>query len=139
MLRKVLYVPPAMDGSPKLIASSLENDFIVFCGAIHHNSFDIFAHHVTKHENWHSDIRGYIEQDQTDVFSAQEPSMLMKFLRHVGTIINTVTKAKAKKQLPPNIYKCFYACMHTGWIITFFLKTLLPTITLHCLTRRMCG
>jgi hypothetical protein len=37
MLRKVPYVPPAMDGSPKLIPSSLENDFIEICRAIHHN------------------------------------------------------------------------------------------------------
>jgi len=99
MLRKVPYIPPAMDGSPKLIASSLENDFVEFCGAIHHYSFDIFAHRVTKHEKQRSDIRGYIEQDRT-YFSAQERSTLMMFLQHVDAIIKAVANAKAKKQLP---------------------------------------
>ncbi|KAI0276905.1 hypothetical protein BGY98DRAFT_1097818 [Russula aff. rugulosa BPL654] len=65
MLREVPYEPPAMDGSPKVIANSLETYFIEICGAIHNYSFDIFAHRLTKHKHKLSDIRGYIEQDRT--------------------------------------------------------------------------
>ena len=49
----------------KVIANELENDFIEICRAIHNYSFDIFAHRVTKREHKLSDIRGYLELDQT--------------------------------------------------------------------------
>jgi len=48
MLRQVPYKPPAMGGSPKVIANSLEIDFIEICRAIHNYSFDIFAHRATS-------------------------------------------------------------------------------------------
>ena len=47
MLRQVRYYPPAMDGSPNVIANELEDDFIEICRAIHNYSFDVFAYRVT--------------------------------------------------------------------------------------------
>jgi len=99
MLREVPYMPPAMDGSPKVIEESLEVDFIRICRAIHNYSFDIFAHRVTKHKKKLSDIRGYIEQDQT-YFTPEQRSTLVKFLGHVVAIITVVANAQATKQLP---------------------------------------
>jgi hypothetical protein len=100
ILRQVPYEPPATDGSPKVIANSLENNFIEVCRAIHNHSFDIFAHRVTKRKHKLSDIRGYIEQDQMH-FEPQDRSKLVVFLRHVDMIIRVVANAQATtKQLP---------------------------------------
>ncbi|KAI0277271.1 hypothetical protein BGY98DRAFT_980548 [Russula aff. rugulosa BPL654] len=99
MLRQVPYVPPAMDGSEKVIADSLQNDSIKICRAIHNHSFDIFAHRVTKHAHRLSDIRRYIEQDQMH-FEPQDRSELVEFLRHVNMILMMVANAQATNQLP---------------------------------------
>jgi hypothetical protein len=98
MLRRVPYRPPAMDGSPKIIANELQDDFIEFCTAIHNYSFDIFAHRVTKREHKLSDIRGHIEQDRH--FTSQQRSTLLAFLKGVDAIIVNVAKAQTTKQLP---------------------------------------
>ena len=63
MLRQVPYGPPAVDGSTKVIANELENDFIKIYRAIHNYLFDIFERRVTKRLHNLSEIRGYIEQD----------------------------------------------------------------------------
>jgi hypothetical protein len=64
MLQLVPYIPPATDGSPKVIAEELQSNHIEFCQAIHDYSFNIFRYRVTKHEDKLSEIRGYIEQDR---------------------------------------------------------------------------
>jgi hypothetical protein len=92
MLRQVPYEPPA-DGSPKFIANELENDFIEICKVIHDYSFDIFAYRVTKREHKLSDIREYIEQDQTH-FTPQHRSTLLVFLKHVRLINMKVAQAQ---------------------------------------------
>jgi hypothetical protein len=99
MLSQVPYKPPALDGSPKVIANELQNDFIEICRAIHNYSFDIFAHHVTKHEHKLSNIRGYVETDRTH-FTPQQRSTLLEFLDNVDSIINSVANAQTTKQLP---------------------------------------
>ena len=98
MLRQVPFKPPAMDGSQKVIAKELENDFIEICRDIHNYSFDIFAHRVTKREHKLSDIRRYVDMDQT-YFTPQDRSMLVTFLEHVAMIIIIVGKAHTTKQL----------------------------------------
>jgi hypothetical protein len=98
MLRQVPYKPSATDG-PKVIANVLEDDFIEICRAIHNYSLDIFAHRVIKRERKLSDIRGYIEQDQTH-FTPQHRSTLVAFLEGVDAIIVNVAKAQTTKQLP---------------------------------------
>lgn len=60
MLRQVTYTPSDR-GSPKLIAKTLKKDFFEICGAIHSDSFDIFAYRVNKRKHKLSEIRGYIE------------------------------------------------------------------------------
>jgi hypothetical protein len=97
MLRQVPYKPPAI-GSPKVIASELEDDFIEICKVIHDYSFDIFAHRVTKRGDKLSDIREYVEQDQTH-FKPEHRSTLLVFLKHVDLIIMKVAKAQTTKQL----------------------------------------
>jgi hypothetical protein len=47
MLRQVPYKPLAVDGSPKVVADELENDFIEIRRAVHNCSFDIFAHRAS--------------------------------------------------------------------------------------------
>jgi hypothetical protein len=90
LLRRVPYRPPEMGGSPGVITNELEDDYIEICKAIHNYSFDIFRHRVTKRKHKLSEIRGYIEQDQTN-FSDQERSMLVLFLYHVDKIIILTT------------------------------------------------
>jgi hypothetical protein len=93
MLRQVPNKPPATDGSPKVMSNELENEFVDICRAIHNYSFDIFAHRVTKREHKLSDIRRYIELDQTH-FTAQQRSTLVVFLKNVGSIIKHVARAQ---------------------------------------------
>jgi hypothetical protein len=104
MLRQVPYRP--MDASPKVIANDLENDYIGVCRAIHNYSFDIFAYRVTKRKHKLSDIRRYIELDQTD-FTLQDRSTLVTFLKHVDMIITNVAYAETTKQLPATSIKLF--------------------------------
>ena len=98
MLRKVPYKPPPAGGSPKVMTNELENDFVDICRAIHNYSFDIYAHRVTKREHKLSDIRRYIEHDQTH-FTAQQRSTLVAFLQDVDRIIEIVARAQTTKQL----------------------------------------
>jgi hypothetical protein len=91
-------MPPAMDGSPKVIANELKGDFTEICRAIHNYSFDIFVHRVTKRKDKLSDIRRYIEEDRTH-FTPQHRSTLVVFLGHVDAIITSVAKAQTTKQL----------------------------------------
>jgi hypothetical protein len=91
MLRKVTYIPPALGGSPKIIAKQLEDSYIEICQAIHDYSFEVFLHRVTKRAHKLSEIRGYIEQDQTDYFSDRERRLLLEFLEDVDLIITTTT------------------------------------------------
>jgi hypothetical protein len=113
MLRQVPYKPPALDGSPKVISNELENDFIEICRAIHNYSFDIFAHRVTKREHKLSDIRGYIEQDQTQ-FTPQHRSTLVAFLDHLDMIVKIVANAQTTKQLPTTCIKILL-WMYSYW------------------------
>ena len=99
MLRQVPYKPPPTGGSPKVMANELENDFVDICRAIHNYSFDIFAHRVNKREHKLSEIRRYIEHDQTH-FTAQQRSTLVAFLQDVDKIIENVARAQTTKQLP---------------------------------------
>ena len=99
MLREVPYIPPAIDGSPKVIEASLEINLIEICKAIHNYSFDIFAHRVTKHKEKLLGIRGYIERDQTH-FTPEQRSTLAEFFGHVLAIITVIANAEATKQLP---------------------------------------
>jgi hypothetical protein len=92
MLRQVPYKPPAVAGSPKVIANELENDFIEICKAIHDYSFDIFAYRVSKREHILSNIREFIEQDRTH-FTPEERSTLVDFLENVGQIIMKVANS----------------------------------------------
>jgi hypothetical protein len=113
MLRRVPYKPPATDGSPKIIANELQNEFIDICRAIHNYSFDIFAHRVTKREHKLSDIREYIELDRTH-FTPQHRSTLVTFLKHVDGIILHVAKAQNTKELPTLSIKMLLG-MYSYW------------------------
>ncbi|KAF8495875.1 hypothetical protein F5888DRAFT_1907502 [Russula emetica] len=101
---------------PKVISNELENDFTEICRAIHNYSFDIFAHRVsgvTKREHKLSDIRGYIELDQTH-FTPQRRSTLVKFLKHVDAIIMIVAVAQTTKQLSTISMKMLLS-MYSYW------------------------
>ena len=91
MLHLVPYIPPATGDSPKVIADELESNQIEICQAIHNYSFDVFRHRVAKREHKLSEIRRYIEQDQTNYFSDQQREMLLTFLDHVERIITITT------------------------------------------------
>jgi len=93
-------MPPATEGSPKVIANELVGSLIELCGSIHNYSFNIFAYRVNKREKMLSDIRGYIEQDQT-YFSSEQRSTLLDFLQHVDMIIKVVAKAQVTDQPLP--------------------------------------
>ncbi len=97
ILCHVPYEPREMDGSPKVITTEFEENIIKISRAIH-NSFNIFAHPVTKCKRKLLDIRSYIEQDRKH-FMPQDRSMLVDFLPHVDGIIKTVDNAQATKQL----------------------------------------
>ena len=112
-LRQVRYDPPAMGGSPNVIANELEDDFIEICRAIHNYSFDIFAYRVTKHEHKLSDIRNHIELDRTH-FTPQHRFTLVAFLRHVDAIITSVANAQTTKQLPTIFIKMLLS-MYSFW------------------------
>jgi hypothetical protein len=101
LLRRVPFTPPAI-GSPKVIPKELEDDFIEICKVIHDYSFDIFRYRVTKRRQKLSDIRGYIEQDQTD-FTNKQRSTLLTFLTHVDQIITKTTTTA--EQFPTNFIK----------------------------------
>jgi hypothetical protein len=103
-LVEVPYSPPATDGSPKVIANDLEDDYIEICKAIHNYSFDIFHYRVTKREHQLSEIRGYIEQDQTN-FSDQQRSTLLIFLQQVDHIIIKTMEHFPTKQFPNTVIK----------------------------------
>ena len=95
MLRNVPHIPPATDGSPKTFANELKHYDIQICQAIHNYSFHISYYRVTKREHKLSEIRGYIEQDQTNYFSDRRRETLLRFLNDVRRIIsatNTTTK-----------------------------------------------
>ena len=113
MLRQVPYKPPATDGSRKIMSNELEDDFVDICRAIHNYSFDIFAHRVTKREHKLSDIRGYIELDQTS-FTPQQRSTLVDFLKHVDMIIEHVARAQTTKQLP-TLFIRMLLMMYSYW------------------------
>jgi hypothetical protein len=113
MLRRVTYRPPAMGGSPKVITNESEDELIEFCKAIHNYSFDIFAYRVTKRGHKLSEIRGYIEQDQTQ-FSTKQRSTLLIFLEGVDRIITKVTNAKTTKQLSSTFIKMLLR-MYSYW------------------------
>jgi hypothetical protein len=104
MLRRVPNKPPAVDGSPKVIANELEDYFIEICKAIHNYSFEIFAHRVSKREHKLSDIREFIEQDRTH-FTTEQRSILVNFLEHVHRIIMAVAKAQTTGQLSTTFIK----------------------------------
>jgi hypothetical protein len=106
MLRRVTYRPPARGGSPKVITNESEDELIEFCEAIHNYSFDIFAYRVTKREHKLSEIRGYVEQDQTH-FSTKQRGALLIFLEQVDRIIifTKVTNATTTKQLSSSFIK----------------------------------
>ena len=106
MLRQVPYRPPAMDGSLKVIANELEDNYIEICKAIHNYSFNIFHYRVTKREHKLSEIRGYIERDQTN-FTDQQRSTLLLFLRDVDQIITITTESQTTKQLSDIDIKIF--------------------------------
>jgi hypothetical protein len=142
MLRQVPYRPPATDGSPKVITNELEDELIEFCKPIHNYSFDIFAYRVTKRERKLSEIRGYVEQDQTH-FSTKQRSTLLIFLEQVDRIIifTKVTNATTTKQLSSSFIK-----MLSGTYSYWTEHGLLPKdsladnkLHLHCLTTRMHG
>ena len=113
MLRQVPYKPPAADGSRKIMSNELVDDFVDICRVIHNYSFDIFAHRVTKREHRLSDIRRYIELDQTDLTPRQR-SILVEFLEHVDWIIKNVAKAQSTKQLPTSFIKMLLM-MYSDW------------------------
>ena len=104
MLRQVPHKPLRTGSSPKVTPKELKNDFLEICRAIHNYSFDIFAHRVTKRKHRLSDIRRYIEQDQTH-FTAQQRSLLVEFLQDVDWIIENVASAQTTKQLPTSFIK----------------------------------
>ena len=114
MLRQVPYRPPGTDGSPKVIANELEDDYIGICKAIHNYSFDIFHYRVTKREHKLSMIQGYIEQDQTIFLDQQRRSTLLKFLHHVGIITKASTKALTTKQVSVTFIKTLLR-MYSYW------------------------
>ena len=101
MLRQVPHKPLRTGSSPKVMPKELKNDFLEICRAIHNYSFDIFAHRVLKREHKLSNIRQYIEQDQTR-FTLLQRSTLLEFVKHVGSIIRMVrvVSAQTTKQLP---------------------------------------
>jgi hypothetical protein len=101
MLRQVPYERPATDGSPKIIADSLEIYFVDFCKVIHDYSFGVFAYRVNKRKERLSEIQGYIEQDQTR-FGPQDRSKLAEFFQHVEGIILAVDIAQDTKQFDDN-------------------------------------
>jgi hypothetical protein len=113
MLRQVPYKPPAADGSPKVMSNELKGDFVDICRVIHNYSFDIFAHRVTKREHKLSDIRRYIELDQTDITPQQRP-ILVEFLEDVDWIIKNVAKAQSTKQLPTSFIETLLM-MYSDW------------------------
>jgi hypothetical protein len=98
MLHQVPYRPPAMGVSPEVIANESKGDFIKICRAIHNYSFDVFAHRVTKHKHELSEIRRYIEEDQTH-FTPQHRSTLVVFLGHVDAIKKSVAQVRTPTQL----------------------------------------
>ena len=97
--RQVPYRPPATDGSLKVIANELEDDYIEICKAIHNYSFDMFHYRGTKRKHKLSKIQGYVEQDQTNFLGQQRRSTLLKFLHHVDIITKATTKALTTKQV----------------------------------------
>jgi hypothetical protein len=100
-LRQVPYEPPApaTDGSSNIIADSLEFFLLDLCKVIHDYSFNVFAYRVNKRKKRLSEIRGYIEQDQTEHFGSRDRSKLAMFFRHVDGIILAVAKVQATKKL----------------------------------------
>jgi hypothetical protein len=100
-----------MDGPPRDIADALEDDYIEICKAIHNYSFDIFRYRVTKRKHNLSEIRRYIEEDQTDYFSDKERFTLLKFLDQVDQIITKTTKLK---QFPTNFIKAL-SWIYSSW------------------------
>jgi hypothetical protein len=114
MLRRVPYMPPALDGSPKVIANELKGDFIEICRVIHNYSFDIFAHRVTKRRDKLSDIQRYIRQDRAH-FTPQDRSTLVAFLEHVDLIITSVTHVWTTKQLS-TIFIEMLRAMYLHWM-----------------------
>jgi hypothetical protein len=102
MLRLVPYRPPALDGSPKVIADELESNHIEICQAIHNYSFDVFYYRVTKRAHKLSEIQKYIEQDRQN-FSDRQREMLLRFLYHVDQIITMTTKMTTEQFSTPYI------------------------------------
>lgn len=98
MLRQVTYTPTDR-GSPKLIPTTLKEDFLEICRVIHNHSFDVFAYRVNKRAHKLSEIQRYIEQDGGH-FTSDQRSMLLKFLKHVKKIISDVADAEHMDQLP---------------------------------------
>ena len=113
MLRLVPYRPPALDGSQNVIADELESNHIEICQAIHDYSYEVFLHRITKREDKLSEIRRYIEQDQTSYFSKKQREILLNFLYHVDTIITTAT-AITTEQFPTEFIKMLLG-MYTYW------------------------
>jgi hypothetical protein len=113
MLHLVPYIPPATGDSPKVIADELESNQIEICQAIHNYSFDVFCHRVAKRGHKLSQIREYIEQDQTDYFSDQQRETLLTFLYHVERII-TMTKTMTTNQFPTSYIKVLLGA-YSSW------------------------
>ena len=113
MLRQVPYRPPTTDRSPKVIPRELESYHIEIIQAIHNYSSEIFRYRVTKREHKLSEIRGYIERDQTVYFSDQERGILLIFLEQVHTIL-TMTTTMTTKQIPTTFIKVLLA-MYSYW------------------------
>jgi hypothetical protein len=98
ILHQVPYKPPAMDGSPKVIARDLQNNLIDLCTGIHNYSFNKFTYHVTKRKGGLAKILGYIKEDGAP-FEGKGRSLLQEFLLDVDGIIALVTQAQTTKQL----------------------------------------
>ena len=112
MLRKVKYIPPATGGSPKVIADVLEDGYIEICQAIHDYSYEVFLHRITKREHKLSEIRGYIEQDQS-YFTDKQREILLNFFFHVDTIITSATTTTTE-QFPTEFIKMLLG-IYTYW------------------------
>ena len=102
--------------------SNLEIYFVDICRVTHNYSFDIFVHRVLKRESKLSEIRWYIEQDQTH-FTTDQRGTLLEFLEHVDSIIQIVQVASSQttKQFPTSFIQMLL------WVYSYWTKhNLLP-------------
>ena len=112
MLCKVRH-PPTNRGSPKIIPSTLMEDFIKICAVIHNYSFNIFKSRVNKRKNKLWDIRNYIEHDEGH-FNPQQRTTLLEFLTYVANIIVEVTDAEDMDEFPTSTMEMLQT-VYTVW------------------------